>query len=151
MPKKVWDMDVGRPAESSPGVKTSGDYSGLYKARNATTRAPVVVSHGEQAQAHLNISARQLLNEGEYFSGFLAERRVDHVTLFIGSHPTHGLSAYADRATSHAEGRIEIITVAGTKIVSSRNDFFGLLFDGEISSSASQTGALEPQRVRRLA
>ncbi len=83
----------------------------------------------------MDISARQLLNEGESFPGFLAVRRADHVTLLIGSHPTHGLSAYADRPTSHDGGRIEIITAVGKKIISSRNDFFGLLLEAEIPES----------------
>lgn len=138
MPKKVWEMDVGRPAESSPGVKTSGDYSGLYRAKNAEVPAPVAMNHGQQAQEHLNISTRRLLNEGDYFSGYLAERRVDHVTLFIGSHPTHGLSAYADRPTSHADGRIEIITSAGANVTSSRSDFFGVLLGSEIPEALIQ-------------
>jgi hypothetical protein len=132
MPKKIWDMTVGRPVEDSPGLKTSGEYSGLYKQRNATALAPIVDIHGTKAQEHFNISVRQSMNEGAYFSGYLAERRVAHVTLFIGLHPTHGLSAYAKRPTSHAGNRIEIITVAGSKIISSRNDFFGQLLEAEI-------------------
>ena len=135
MPKKIWDMGVGRAVESSPGLKTNGEFSGLYRERNATAPATVIVRHEAQAQAHINTSNRRLLNEGELFPGFIATRRVDHVTLFIGMHPTHGLSAYADRPTSHTGGRIEIVTADGRKIVSSRNNFFGHLLEAEIPES----------------
>lgn len=131
MSKKIWDIGVGRPVESSPGLKTNGDYSGLYRAKNADAE-PVETRHGQQAQAYLHETSRQLLNEGESFSGFMATRRVDHVTLHIGLHPAHGISAHADRPTSHLGGGIEIITSSGKSVVSSRNDFFGQLLGAEI-------------------
>lgn len=135
MPKKIWDMSVGRAVESSPGLKTNGEFSGLYRERNATAAAAVLVHRDAKAQDYVDISNRQKLNEGELFSGYLAMRRVEHVTLHIGMHPTHGLSAYVDRPTSHTGGRIEIVTADEQRIVLFRRDFFGKLLDAEIPES----------------
>lgn len=134
MAKNIWRMGGARAVESSPGLKTNGEYSGLYRTKNASA-LPVTTLRDEPAQRHLATTTRQLLNAGEPFSGFIAVRQVDHVILRIGHHPVHGISAHADRPTSHAGGKIEVITASGKKVVSSRNDFFGQLLEDEIPES----------------
>ena len=137
MPKKIWDMNVGRPVESSPGSKTIGDYSGLHKPGNTIAQPVLANICGTGAQQHLDVSFRRTLNEGENFSGFLVSKKVDHVTLHIGTHPIHGLSAYADRLTSHADGRIEVIVFGATRpVVLSRNEYFSQLLEAEIPEAA---------------
>lgn len=130
MPKKVWDMVTGSTVESTSGSKIIGDYFGLHKPVNATAKPLENQKHGAEAQQHLERTSRQKLNEGEDFKGSIATRQVDHVTLHIGIHPVHGLSAYADRPTSHANGRIEVfLSGSATPVVLSRQEFFGQLLE----------------------
>lgn len=133
MPKKIWDMDVGWAVDSSPGTKTIGDYSGLYKSKNSLAEPVRNLHRGSDAQRHLNVTLRRRLNEGADFVGFLVSRNVDHVTLHIGMHPIYGLSAYADRVTSHADGRIEVIASnAKAPVLLTRSEFFGQLLAEEV-------------------
>lgn len=133
MSKNIWGTDPGSPIESSRGRKIIGDYFGLHKAENASTETRPNHKHGTEAQQYAEETNRRSLNGGVSFRGFLACRKVDHVTLYIGKHPTLGLSAYVDRPTSHPDGAIEIVTVESTKpVVLARNEYFSHLLEDDI-------------------
>lgn len=130
MPKKIWDTVSSSRVESSPGSKIVGDYFGLHKPAQATPNPIQNLKHSVDAQHHLERTTRRALNTGTDFVGFLASRKVDHVTLHIGTHPVYGISAYAERPTSHADGRIEVLVAGANKPVTlSRAEFFGQLIE----------------------
>ena len=141
MTQKIWDADGRlRSAAQSPGLKTSGDYSGLYRQANASA-APVENSlTGEDAQAHLEKIKREQLNEGNYFDGYLAGRQIGSDSILIGEHSTLGLCVYRDKPSTFSHGRIEVLPDGGPKrVVLKREEFFPYLAIESISPESIES------------
>lgn len=128
MANKIWEK--GRvnhldAADAPRGRTTSADYSGLHRYAHAAQSGASLTARGAAAQQQADIRAREALNLGVYFSGFLARRKCNHVDLLIGKHATLGVVALVDVPTSHSENRVEVLFHnASKKQLLSRNDFF---------------------------
>ena len=106
------------------------DYFGLHRPEN-TNAHPVENDYtGGTAQKYVDDTTRCALNEGEPFPGFLVKRRVGHVTLYIGTHPIHGVGVFADIPASHPDGKIEVVLRgASESILLARSEYFGQLIE----------------------
>ncbi|MDP2369182.1 hypothetical protein [Rhodoferax sp.] len=126
MSRRLWGTEYHlKPAETSPGAGIVQDYFGFHIESNKTVAVDAKTLFGTEAEELVERTERRRLNEGKDFSGYLAKCRVGHVRLFVASHPVHGLCAYVDERTSHANNAIQILTGdAKFKTVSARNDFF---------------------------
>lgn len=131
MANNIWEK--GRvyhliAADAPRGGTTSADYSGLHRYADATESGESLNATGAAAQQRADIRAREALNEGVYFSGFLTRRKCDHVDLLIGKHATLGIVALVDVPASHSANRVEVLYHhASEKKLLSRNDFFSHL------------------------
>jgi hypothetical protein len=136
MSKHLWGTVYSlRPAESSPGEGIAQDYFGFYVESNRSS-PNANTTLGRDAEELAERRERERLNEGKPFSGFVAKCHVAHVRLLVGRHLRHGLCAYVDELTSHANNKIEILS-EGTKIrtIVARNEFFDNLLNEELSAS----------------
>lgn len=131
MANNIWEK--GRvyhlvAANAPRGRTISADYSGLRRYADAAETGESYAATGAAALKQADVRAREALNEGVYFSGFLARRKCDHVDLLIGKHATLGVVALVDVPTSHSENRVEVLfRNASKKKLLSRNDFFNHL------------------------
>ena len=135
MSRHLWGTEYHlKPAETSPGAGIAQDYFGFHIESNKTAIVDAMTLYGSEADALAELTERRRLNEGNNFSGYLAKCRVGHARLFVASHPVHGLCAYVDERTSHANNEIEILSGdAKIKTVSARSDFFDNLNENELS------------------
>jgi hypothetical protein len=131
MENNIWEK--GRvnhlvAADAPRGGTTSADYSGLHRYADAAESGELLAARGAAAQQQADIRAREALNEGVDFSGFLTRRKCAHVDLLIGKHATLGVVALVDVPTSHSENKVEVLFHhVSTKKILSRNDFFNQL------------------------
>lgn len=131
MANNIWEK--GRvnhlvAADEPRGATISADYSGLHRYADATEPRELLTARGAAAQQQADIRVREVLNEGIYFSGFLARRKCAHVDLLIGKHATLGVVALVDIPTSHSENKVEVLFHnVSKKILLIRNDFFNHL------------------------
>jgi hypothetical protein len=133
MAHKIWGVDLGLPVETSGGGNINGEYSGFHKPQSATQIGGLRHLSGSAAQRQVDAAERLRLNDGESFRGTLVNRRVDHVSLYIGTHPIHGLSAYIDRPTSHAGATIEIVTdKSDAPVTLHKTNFFSQLLEEDV-------------------
>jgi len=140
-----------KPAEASPGTGISQDYFGFHVESNRTAAADAQTFHTTEAETLAELTERRRLNEGNEFSGHLANCRVGHVRLIVVNHTLHGICAYVDEMTSHANNLIEIISGdAKSRRISTRNDFFGNLSDDELSEEDIESVCRAFYRVRIL-
>lgn len=135
MSRHLWGTEFHlKPAETSPGTGIAQDYFGFHIESNKTADLASQTLYETKAEELAELTERRRLNEGKDFSGYLAKCRVGNVRLFVASHPAHGLCAYVDARTSHANNAIEILSSDTTvKRISARNDFFDNLREDEIS------------------
>lgn len=117
-------------ADTPRGATIFADYSGLHRYAAAAESGVSFAATGAKAQQQAGNWAREALNEGVYFSGFLARKKCGHVDLLIGKHETLGVVALVDISTSHSGNRVEVLfqNVAAKKLLS-RSDFFDNLQD----------------------
>lgn len=135
MSRNLWGTEYHlKPAETSPGAGIAQDYFGFHIESNKTAAVDAKALYGTEAEDLAKLTERRRLNEGKDFSGYLAKCRVGHVRLLVARHPVHGLCAYVDERTSHANNAIEVLYGdAKIKTVSARNDFFDNLNEDELS------------------
>lgn len=131
MANKIWEEGAVhnlKSAETSKGKMVMQDFSGLHNDKNAAPGPVENYKSGSQAQSHFDQTERRRLNDGDDFSGFLAKKLVGHVCLCVGTHPTHGITAYVYVPSSHSEKKVEVfIGDTSQTLLLSRNEFFGKL------------------------
>lgn len=114
-----------KPAETSPGAGIFQDYFGFYNEDHHATTEEAKRLHGTDAEKLVEQNERKRLNEGKIFAGYIARCQVGHIHLLVAKHSVHGLCAYVDERTSHADNMIQILSAdTRTKLMSTRNDFF---------------------------
>lgn len=140
MSKYVWNSVYPlRPAEGSPGNRVTQDYFGLYKEKDSNSKL-TQMAFGESARVLANKTAREALNFGKYFSGFLAGTQVGPVNLIVGMHSELGLCAFIDQPTSLAPSLIEIFVGSNAeRRTVTRHYFFDGLFEEPLKNLDVQT------------
>lgn len=106
----------------------SAGYSGLHRHADASEPGESLTKRGAAAQEQADLRAREALNNGVYFFGFLARKKCKNVELLIGKHATLGIVALVDTPTSHSENKVEVLfhNLSKKKLLS-RNDLFNHL------------------------
>ena len=111
---------------SRPGLKTTGDYSGLH--RPGQPSSPARQAHGEEAQEQVNEAERRALNSGEDFDGHLEEWRVGDLQFWVGTHKDYGPMVLPQIRAFYPENKIKVHHGAdGRELLLSRPAYFGAL------------------------
>ena len=134
MSKHLWGTVYNlQAAERSPGDGISRDFFGFYIEKHKLQVSDVASASGAQAEEIAEAIDRRRINEGEDIVGEIARCKVKHVNLLVFRHKSHGICIYVDELTTYADNKAAILTDgAKTRILASRNDFFGSLDSREL-------------------
>lgn len=124
MGNRIWDDPPRDGVHSRPGLKTTGDYSGLH--RSGQPFSPSRQAHGDEAQEQVNEAERRTLNVGEDFEGHLEEWKVGGFKFWVGTHQDYGPVVYPQIRAFYPENRIKVYCGDdGRELLLLRPEFFG--------------------------